>query len=70
MAEKYTKYGFTRMQYEVFKLIQLGETNVEIARKLNISIDTAKAHASAIFIKMNLQNRKQVIIRAISEGIN
>ncbi len=69
MAEKYTKYGFTRMQYEVFKKIKAGKTNVAIAQEYNICIDTAKAHAGAIFLKMGVNNRKEVIIKAFQENL-
>ena len=47
---------FTKRETEVLQLICLGHTNTQIAKILNISISTAKVHAS-IFQKLGVNNR-------------
>lgn len=47
----------TNRENEVLTLLSKGFTNIEIAKELNISIHTAKAHVSSILKKMNVKNR-------------
>lgn len=44
-------------ELEVLKQIIEGATNLIIAKKLYISVATAKAHVSSIYRKMNVNNR-------------
>ncbi len=44
-------------EYEVAQMIQQGDTNKNIANKLNISERTVKAHLTSIFKKMNVPDR-------------
>lgn len=47
----------TEKQNEVFKLLQKGLTNTQIAEKLNISYGTAKQHVHAVMMKKNVKSR-------------
>jgi DNA-binding NarL/FixJ family response regulator len=52
----------TRMESKVIELIAQGYSNKEIASKLSISEKTVKAHLTNIFMKLNLDNRYQLIV--------
>lgn len=59
----------TEREYEVLKLIVMGNTNVEIAEALMISVHTAKAHVCSILQKMGVDDRVQVAVKAVRKGI-
>ena len=49
--------ALTPRELEVAKMVRLGGNNKLIARELDISERTVKAHLSAIFRKLDVQNR-------------
>ncbi|TPH17117.1 response regulator transcription factor [Litorilituus lipolyticus] len=49
----------TLSQFKVLNLMSSGHTNKQIARELNIAEKTVKNHVSAIFSKLNVNNRTQ-----------
>ena len=49
--------ALTPRELEVAKMVRLGGNNKTIARELDISERTVKAHLSAIFRKLDIQNR-------------
>jgi two-component system nitrate/nitrite response regulator NarL len=49
--------ALTPRELEVAKMVRLGGNNKMIARELDISERTVKAHLSAIFRKLDIQNR-------------
>ena len=51
----------TEREYEVLKLVITGHSNTEIAKELNISVHTAKAHVCSILQKMSVRDRKSVV---------
>lgn len=59
----------TAREFEVLKLIVLGKSNAEIAKELFISVHTAKAHVSSILEKFLVDDRVQVAVKAVREGI-
>jgi DNA-binding NarL/FixJ family response regulator len=63
-SDKSDKVGdkITRMESKVIELIAQGNSNKEIASKLSISEKTVKAHLTNIFMKLNLDNRYQLIV--------
>lgn len=65
------KYGkpLTEREYEVLKLIVQGESNSEIAEELSISVHTAKAHVGSIIQKMAVNDRVQVAVKAVRNGL-
>jgi DNA-binding NarL/FixJ family response regulator len=53
----------TRRERETAVLIATGLSNKEIARRLNISLATAKLHVHNLLYKLNVQRRGQVVVR-------
>lgn len=56
-------------EFEVLKLIVLGKSNTEIAKELFISVHTVKAHVSAILEKFAVEDRVQIAVKAVMEGL-
>ena len=54
---------------EVFRLITLGLSNGEIARKLFISETTVKTHVTHVLQKLGLRDRVQAVVLAYRTGI-
>ncbi len=52
----------TERELEVLHMVGLGSTNKEIAKKLYISEHTIKKHISSILFKLDMNNRKDLII--------
>lgn len=63
------KSPITEREFEVLKLIVLGKSNVEIAKELFISVHTVKAHVSALLEKLFVDDRVQVAVKAVREGL-
>ncbi len=59
----------TLREMEVLRLVCEGKSNVDIAKKLIISVNTAKVHVSNIFQKLNVTYRVQAAIWAVSNDI-
>ena len=53
----------TRRERETAELIATGLSDKEIARRLNISLATAKLHVHNLLGKLNVQRRGQVVVR-------
>lgn len=62
-------YGLTERELEVLALIVEGLNNAEIAKRLVITISTAKAHVHSILQKLYVTNRTQATIQAVKEGL-
>lgn len=70
----FTNYGrikrpISSREYDVLRLIVAGKSNVEIAKELFISVHTAKAHVSSILEKFGVDDRVQVAVKAVREGL-
>lgn len=61
--------GLTPRESEVLEELVKGLTNKEIADSLNITENTVKIHLRHILKKLQLQNRVQVAVRAVREGL-
>lgn len=61
--------GISAREVEVLALIASGESNKLIARRLNISPNTVKSHASRLFEKLSVSSRTQAIERGRALGI-
>ena len=59
----------TGREREVLDLIAQGANNQEIARRLTISLKTARNHVSNIFSKLQVADRAGAIIRARQAGL-
>ena len=56
-------------ELEVLRLIALGDSNAEIAKKLVITLNTTKKHITHIFEKLEVTNRSKAAIRARELGL-
>ncbi len=54
----------TPRQEDVLKLIQEGDSNKQIARRLSMALSTVKIHCAAIFKELGVANRTQAAIGA------
>lgn len=54
--------ALTPAQARVLALVEKGRINKQIAHEMGIAESTVKAHVSAIFRKLNVQNRVQAIL--------
>jgi DNA-binding NarL/FixJ family response regulator len=59
----------TDRELEVLQLIVDGHSNIAIARKLYISLGTAKTHVRNILKKLCANDRTQAAIRALRSGL-
>lgn len=68
-TEKNTDTNLTSREKQVLKLIVDGYSNNEIAQKLDVSINTTKAHVCNILQKLAVNDRTQAAIKAIKDNI-
>jgi len=59
----------TDREREILGCVARGDTNVEIAERLTISLKTVRNHVSNIFNKLQVVNRAQAAIRARDAGL-
>jgi DNA-binding NarL/FixJ family response regulator len=59
----------TAREAEVLDLIAQGRSNAEIARRLYLSQKTVRNHVSNVFIKLQVADRSQAIVRAREAGL-
>ena len=62
-------YNLTQQEKRVLILLASGNNNLQIAKKLKISINTTKVHVCSILQKMNVEDRPQAAIKAIRENL-
>ena len=63
-----TSYG-DLVEREIFELVALGLTNVEIADRLWLSPLTVKTHVSRILGKLGARDRVQLVVAAYESGL-
>lgn len=59
----------TEREVEVLRLVARGDSNLQIAEQLYISINTVKTHLKNILSKLQLENRTQVAAFAARAGL-
>ena len=62
-------YGLTSRETQILKLITEGFSNIEIAEKLFVSINTTKAHVANILQKLEVDDRLQAALKALKERL-
>ena len=62
-------YNLTQQEKRVLILLSSGYNNLQIAKKLEISINTTKVHVCSILQKMKVDDRTQAAIKAIRENL-
>jgi ATP/maltotriose-dependent transcriptional regulator MalT len=62
-AEMYKKWGLTDRESEILYYLGIGCSNTTIAEKLFISENTVKFHIKNIYLKLDVKNRIQALLR-------
>lgn len=60
--------GLTERESEVLRLMASGLSNVEIAGRLFLSVQTIKTHVGNLLAKLGARDRTQAVIRAYESG--
>ena len=63
------KYNLTARETQILKFMTEGKSNMEIAQKLVISINTTKAHVASILQKLEVDDRLQAALKALKQKI-
>ncbi len=61
-------YVLTSKEREMLELLVEGLSDKEISTKMNIKVSTVRTHIGNIFGKLNVNNRKKLIIKILSEN--
>jgi len=64
-----TSYRLTPREQQVLERVVAGETNVEIARGLQISTKTVEKHLVMVFEKLGVSSRVEAAVLALREGL-
>ena len=64
MSALVTAASITAREQELLRLVAQGLSNREIAQQLTISVNTVKSHLRRIYLKLEVQNRAQAVMRA------
>ena len=59
----------TEREEEILSLVAKGKSNQEIAKELFVSLKTVRNHVSNIFLKLQVADRAQAVIRAREAGL-
>ena len=59
----------TERETDVLRLISIGLSNKQVARRLNIGEGTVKTHVSSVLNKLGLQSRTQAALHAVRLGL-
>ena len=62
-------YNLTSREAQILKLITEGYSNIEIAKKLFVSVNTTKVLVASILQKLEVDDRLQAAIKALKENI-
>lgn len=68
-TERERPYGLTPRECEIVEAIAAGESNREVAARLNISLQTVKHHLTSIFDKTGTSSRLELALFAIRHGL-
>ena len=61
--------SFTKIELQILNLIARGLILNDIALELNISKHMIKLHIESIYRKLNVTNRVQAVVKAITQDI-
>ena len=68
-SQRERPYGLTLREVEIVDAITAGDSNRDIAVRLNISLQTVKHHLTSIFDKTGTSTRLELAVFAIRHGI-
>jgi ATP/maltotriose-dependent transcriptional regulator MalT len=67
-AKVYSKWGLTQRESEILYYLGQGCSNADIAGRLFVSENTIKFHVKNIYLKLDVKNRIQAMLRC--NGLN
>jgi DNA-binding NarL/FixJ family response regulator len=62
------RWSLTEREEEVLRLVARGDSNLEIATTLFITVETVKTHVSNVLAKLGVRDRLQAVIEAYETG--
>jgi DNA-binding NarL/FixJ family response regulator len=68
-THKEKPYGLTAREIEIVEAITAGDSNRDIATRLNISLQTVKHHLTSIFDKTGTSTRLELALFALRQGV-
>jgi DNA-binding NarL/FixJ family response regulator len=68
-APKEKPYGLTTREIEIVEAITAGDSNRDIATRLNISLQTVKHHLTSVFDKTGTSSRLELALFALRQGV-
>ena len=68
-ADELARLGLTDRQLQVLELMARGDSNKNIARKLDVAENTVKVHMTAILKALNVSSRAQAIAALTNMGL-
>ena len=64
LLELYPEFGtLSAKEMEVLEMLMTDKSMVQIARELYVSVSTVHFHSKNIYRKLNIKNRRQILIR-------
>jgi DNA-binding NarL/FixJ family response regulator len=64
------KYKLTDLEFRVLQLVAEGLNNEEISHITHMARETIKSYLKALFRKLQVKNRTEVVVLAVREGID
>ena len=64
-----TQHCLTPKQIEVLRYLSQGLQNKQIAKAMGLSTATVKIHLNGIYMRLNVSNRIQAVLRAQSSDL-
>ena len=62
-------YGLTAREIEIVEAIAAGDSNRDVATRLNISLQTVKHHLTSVFDKTGTSTRLELALFAVRQGL-
>ncbi|HPN54285.1 MAG TPA: response regulator transcription factor [Anaerolineaceae bacterium] len=63
------RLGLSKKEFEILKLIQKGMTNRQISEKMELGEGTVRNYISSVLNKLKVDNRTQLVNKAIELGL-
>jgi DNA-binding NarL/FixJ family response regulator len=69
LSEMIGREELSQRELEVLELVAMGQSNKEIAKRLNISDKTARNHVASCLVKLGADDRTEAATTAIRRGL-